>query len=255
MGGQQSKIGEMMELKLGKLAPRIDSRTLQLTQAMKAVLPPIPPEWDFDQNFKVPYPMFLNDKIGCCVIAGRGHQTLRFEAIEQRQVIDISDQEIKTEYFAESGGADSGLVMLDSLKAWRKGWAIGGKEYTIDAFATIDRQDRKEVTTTIYLFCGIQGGFSLPQSAMTQFEAGKVWDVPSWWDRKGKKILGGHCIYVKGYNKIGPTAVSWGKPIQMTWAWFDKYSDEAYAVIDQKDKWVSDSPVDVEKLEQYLACL
>ena len=242
-------------LRLGKKPARIDSRTLRLKQAMKAVIPPIPTEWDFDQvsPVKVPTPMFLNDELGDCVIAGRGHQTLRFEAIEQKKIISINDLEIKSEYFRETEGADGGLVMLDALKSWRSdGWTIGGNVYTIDAFADVNRNDQQEIMTAIYLFTGIQGGFRLPQSAMDQFQAGRVWEVPKWWDWNGKAILGGHCIYLHGYDTDGLFGTSWGKNFKMTWAWFYRYSDEVYACIDNKDRWLTDSPVDVDALEKYL---
>jgi hypothetical protein len=243
-------------LKLGKDAARIDYRTLRLTDAMKDVLPPIPTEWDFDQNFKVDTPMFLNDVLSCCVIAARGHQTKRFEAIEQRKVIDIPDQTIKDEYFTETGGCDGGLVLLDSLKKWRNdGWQIEDKCYTSYAFAALDRQDHQEVRTAIYLFAGIQIGVQLPQYAMDCFDDGFTWDVPRWYNFGGKKILGGHAIYIHGYDRGGLIGTSWGKNFKMTWGFWDRYTDEGFAIIDQRDKWIADSPVDVEKLEKYLRCL
>jgi len=66
------------------------------------------------------------------------HQTLRFELVEQGKVIHITDAKVEKEYFKETGGPDSGLVVLDSLKLWRKpGWRAAGKRYTIKAFAQI----------------------------------------------------------------------------------------------------------------------
>jgi hypothetical protein len=59
--------------------------------------------------------MFANDQYGDCVMAGRAHQTLRFELAEQKKVIAISDEDVTREYFQETGVADSGLVVLDSL--------------------------------------------------------------------------------------------------------------------------------------------
>lgn len=246
-----------MELKLGKKPAKFDARTLQLTQAMKAVLPPVPKEWDYDQYFKVPTPMFLNDQLGDCVIAGRGHQTLRLENIEQKCCISISDQDVKAEYFKESYGQDSGLVMLDSLKSWRNdGWPAAGNTYSIHAFASVSRFDHKEVATALYLFTGLQCGFRLPQCAMDAFEAGKIWDVPSIWNWRGRQILGGHCIYLHGFDKqMNLFGTSWGQNFKMTWKFWKKYSDEAYAIIDSKDRWLANSPVDEEKLEQYLKSL
>ncbi len=49
--------------------------------------------------------------------------------------------------------------------------------------------------------------------------------------------------------------MTWGRKQQMTWAFFGKYCDELYAVVDNRDRFVRNSPVDVEKLERYLSQL
>jgi hypothetical protein len=43
--------------------------------------------------------MFGNDKYGDCVIAGRAHQTLRFEAVEQKKLISVTEQDVLREYW------------------------------------------------------------------------------------------------------------------------------------------------------------
>ena len=70
-------------IKFGKLPAKRDDRNLKLSAILK-VLPKFPPEYDFDvQHNGIPTPMFGNDYHGDCVIAGRAHQTLRFEDAEQ----------------------------------------------------------------------------------------------------------------------------------------------------------------------------
>ncbi len=46
-------------------------------------------------------------------MAGRARQTLRFEDIEQGSVLMISDKDVLREYFKETGGPDTGLIVLD----------------------------------------------------------------------------------------------------------------------------------------------
>ncbi len=73
--------------------------------------------------------MFANDVHGDCVIAARAHLTLRFEDIEQGSILMIKDQDVLKEYFKESGGADHGLNILDSLNEWAaRGLAHGPEE-------------------------------------------------------------------------------------------------------------------------------
>src|SRR5208337_4499924 len=113
------------QYKLGKLPRKIDVRTFQLKKFMPTVLPPLPDTFDVDSVFANFYDthMFGNDQYGDCVMAGRGHMTLRFEVFEQGVLIPITDKEVENEYFKETGGQDSGLVMLDSLNEWRQsGW-------------------------------------------------------------------------------------------------------------------------------------
>ena len=82
---------------------------------------------------------------------------------------------------------------------------------------------------------------------MNQFKTGQTWDITI-----DNRILGGHCIYIVGYNEIGPICVTWAKKQQMTWAWWDKYVDEAYALVDNKDLWTLNSIIDIDLLDKYL---
>jgi len=242
--------------KLGKSPAKRDRRNLMLATILKA-LPPIPKEFDFDlRHSGIPTPMFANDTYGDCVIAGRAHQTLRFELIEQAAEIKISDRDVLREYLKETGGADSGLVVLDSLKAWRKaGWRAARHPYRIAAFAEIHRSDHDEVKAAIYLLTGAGVGLVLPRSAQPQIQIGKVWDVVSGPNGKPNS-WGGHYVYCSGYTQSGPACVTWGRKQQMTWAFFERCADEAYAIVDDMDKWRKGKPgIDVKKLLEFLAAL
>ena len=218
--------------KLGKAAASRDPRNLKFAAVLKAQ-PALPAAYDFDtQHTGIPTPMFANDTYGCCVISGRAHQTLRFEEIEQGAVVMISDTEVTREYLKETGGVDSGLIVLDSLKLWRKrGWRAAKKTLKIRAFSEVNFKDRDEVRRAIYADVGIGLGVQLPVAAQGQFQTGQPWGVT-----KGKgsqpSSWGGHYVYVCGYTPDGPVCVTWGRKQQMTWDWLDKYADEAYAVFD-----------------------
>lgn len=218
--------------KLGKKPAKRDRRNLALKSILRAPVK-VPDEYDFDTSHSgVPTPVFANDRLGDCVIAGRAHQTLRFELIEQHEVIHITDSEVTREYFLETGGPDSGLVVLDSLSRWRtRGWIAGGERYSIAAFAEIDRAAPAQVKQSVFTELGVGLGLSMPTAAQYEFEAGKPWanvsgpgSAPGSW--------GGHYVFVTGYTSLGPTCVTWGRKQRMSWAFFAKYCDEAYAVID-----------------------
>ncbi len=232
---ETSEINEQGSFKLGKQPARRDARNLRFRAILKEPIP-LPKEYDYDTEHPgIPTPMFGNDAHGDCVIAGRAHQTLRFEQLEQGALIPIADKEVLREYFRETGGLDRGLVVLDSLKLWRKrGWIAAKRRYFIQAFAEIAPTDHDEIRRAIFMDLGIGLGLALPQSAQRQVEEGKIWDVES-----GPGAIpnswGGHYVYVPGYTETGPVCVTWGRKRAMTWAFLDKYCDEAFAIMDAKD--------------------
>jgi hypothetical protein len=244
---------ENNNFKLGKLQPKIDERTFQLrTLLVDKNLPILPKEFNVDSLCILPIHtyMYANDRYGDCVIAGRAHMTLRFECLEENKVINITDADVISAYFYESNGNDSGLVMLDSLNHWREeGWFAANNPYNIYAFAQVNPSHISDIQYSIYLLRGVYVGLALPNSAKNQ----TVWDVTSGPDSNNGS-WGGHCVYVNAYNEVGPICVTWGRKQQMSWAFFVRYSDEVYAVIDNKNTWVNPAtnPINCELLYQYI---
>ena len=238
--------------KLGKGPAKKDKRNLRFAAILRAAPPKLPSSYDFDANHHgIPTPMFGNDVHGDCVIAGRAHQTLRFEDIEQRSVLMITEKDVLKEYFKETGGPDSGLVVLDSLNEWRhKGWKVGKKNYKIQAFAQVNQKNKNEIRQAIFADVGLGFGVELPLAAQKQIQTGQRWDVTSG-PNAAPGSWGGHYIYVCGYTPAGPVCVTWGRKQQMTWAWVNKYCDEAYAIFDAKNTFKK-SLVDKAKVKAFL---
>lgn len=250
-------------MKLGKQPSRIDPRTLKLATILKPVLPPIPASYDFDAQpgaGKIPHPTFSNLSYGDCVIAGRAHQTYRLELKEHKKVVSITTAAVLKEYFKETGGYDDGLVMLDSLNAWRKvGWktttgilSYFKKPFKIHAFASVAVQPT-QIKQAIYLLNGMQFGLSLPLSAQTQINNGRPWDVI---DGPGAEpgSWGGHCVCAVAYNMTSVCCITWGQRQWMTWKFVTRYCDEAYAVVDEAELFTGEKKpgIDVATLESYL---
>ncbi|MDE2059238.1 MAG: hypothetical protein KGL31_02110 [candidate division NC10 bacterium] len=241
--------------KLGKAPAKKDKRTLRFVTLLRATAPALPNSYDFDTAHSgIPTPMFGNDVYGDCVIAGRAHQTLRFEDIEQGAVLMIADKEVLKEYFKETGGSDTGLVVLDSLKEWRhKGWKVGKHTYKIQAFADVDFTNYEEMRQAIFADVGVGLGLQLPNAAKTQIQTGQPWDVTTGPDSTPGS-WGGHYVHVPGYTPSGPVCVTWGRKQQMTWAWLDKYCDEAHAIFDAKDRFKK-TLIDRAKITAFLSTL
>jgi hypothetical protein len=254
-------------------APAIhDGRTLEFA-AVCLEKDSLPEEYDFDEAYAarffpgykrkgIPTPKFGNIKSKNCVIAGRAHQTLRFELREQKRLIKIRTKDVLDEYHKEireffpdqdllnrTGGDDRPIRLLDSLKLWRKaGWKVAGRTCRIDAFTRINKRDRERIKRAIHMKIGVGLGFMLPDSARTQFDAREPWDVVREAGERSKKG-DGHYVYVSGYTKRGPVCVTWGRKQQISWAFVNKYCDEGYAIID-----TIDTPgLDQKKIKKFLA--
>ena len=244
----------MANLKLGKLPAKVDARTIKLSQILKVkLLPDLPEQFSVDYSLGGIYDnrMFLNNKYGNCVIAMQAHHILRFEKFEQKKNITIADKEVEAEYFRQTGGLDSGLVELNSLKEWRKtGWVAGGNVHNIYAFASVEWQNHTEVKHCIHLLGGLDFGMKIYQRDEEQFKAGEIWTL----ETSNGDYLGGHAVYLFRYQDIvsvnnnGITCMTWGGWQFMTWDFWDDRVDEAYGIVDNRDNWLEDSPVDVEKL-------
>lgn len=248
----------------GKPPARIDTRSLKMMRILKLPLPPIPETFSVDGAYPglVDTHVFDNDKYGDCVTAQHAHQEFRFQFLQLGKQITINDSDVLNQYLKETGGQDTGLDMLTSLNIWRnQGFLINGKVYKIHAYATVGWKDHNEVMLGCMIFNGVAFGMQVPQSAMNQTNAGKPWTVVS----NDGGNLGGHAVYkfkwlkIVDLNVIGPVCVTWGIEQQMTWEFWDKYVDEAYVIIDERDSWSPandpNNHLDIPALEAYLVAI
>ncbi len=212
--------------KLGKLPARHDVRTLRFARYDRAL--PAPPA-TCDYSIKVPsWPMLGNDRYGDCTFAGAAHlsQCWVDNAGSTPGGFLPDDRAVVAEYLAFTGGEDTGCVELDVLKTWRADGIVGHK---IGAFAALRAGDHDEAHDAVFLFGGAYLGVAMPLSAQKQ----QVWDVP----RRGPigrgspGSWGGHCVVVVAYDARGPIVVTWGQLQPMTWAFYDAYVNEAYAIL------------------------
>ena len=210
-------------MKLGKLLRTIDSRTLWLENYLNVpALPPLPETAD---NFaKVSrFNMGGNDQYGDCVVAGAAHMIQTWSANAAREAI-IPDKTIINTYLKLTGGADTGLNMLEFLKFWRNTGIAGHK---IGAFASVNPKNLTTMRYANWLFGGIYLGIMLPVSAQKQ----QVWDVVSLSGDGAPGSWGGHCVN-NGLStprifKVG----TWGMEQTATANFMATYCDEAYAIL------------------------
>jgi hypothetical protein len=233
-------------LKLGKLSPKANPKTLLFSKYLKATAPPPPPSKVF-REYKIPsdaWGMFANDTVGDCTCADVAHEIMLFTAHTGNLVTpEISD--VLAMYSAITGydpkqtdalgnnPTDTGAAITDVLNYWQTTGLAGHK---ILGWAQIDHTNLLHRKQGIYIFGANDVGVQLPTIAQDQFGADETWDVVS--DDGG--IEGGHCITEIGYGTLGSDFVTWGKGDQKaTTAWSNKYVDEAYVVITQD--WLNEA--------------
>jgi hypothetical protein len=216
---------------LGKHAARHDARTLNLARYMAGTAPVPPPasvKWSDKTNKK--WPMYMNDELGCCTCASAAHMIETWTAARGRgKEVEVSNAAVlaayKTvgHYNPHDPSTDQGANMLDVLNHWRKN-GIGG--HKIGAFVSVSPKSSVLVQDGIYLVGGVYVGVGLPLSAQNQ----DVWDVVP--GKQGEaNSWGGHAICIIDYDPRGLTCVTWGALKRMTWPFFNRYCDEAYAIL------------------------
>jgi hypothetical protein len=178
--------------------------------------------------------MMLNDTYGDCTIAGAGHMIVAANALVNGSDPIPTDPEIQQEYFAETGGPDSGCVEADVLKNWytrglfQMNTGNVCSTNKIAGYAPVNPQSIRDVQQAIAFYGGCYIGVQLPQSAQQQFGEDDQWTVVP-----GSPIEGGHCILYVAYDAHNLYAVTWGAVIAVAYPWHAAYCDEAWAVVPQ----------------------
>jgi hypothetical protein len=217
--------------KLGKLAPRIDHRTLRLAKYLPADLPPPPESVDWSSKAGADFGMALNDTLGCCTCSAMAHAVQVWSAANGSE-ITLPDAAVLTAYEQACGydpadpSTDQGGVEIDVLNYFRK-TGIGG--YKIDAFAALDPGNETHIKQAINLFGLAYIGMALPASA----EGKPAWSLPISGDQGDitPGSYGGHAVIVPAYDADGLTCITWGGRLRMTWDFWRTITDESYALI------------------------
>lgn len=226
---------DFSKMKLGKGPAKWDSQRLTLGKYFTNKLSP-PPSWCNWTKGKTSYGMMLNDSLGDCTIAGVGH-AIQVWSMNVSEEVTIPDSVILQYYEKWDGynpnnpSSDQGGIEVDVLNNWRKS---GFSNHNIIAYADPVITDHVHIKIAISLFGGLYIGLILPVSAQTQ----KVWHVV----KNDGGVWGGHCVFIVAYNDEELICITWGRLMRMTWAFWDKYVDEAHAII-SKD-WLNSNQVD-----------
>lgn len=217
-------------MRLGKAQPRLDHRTLRMASYLAPDLPPAPEGVDWLSKLPPFLGFMLNDQLGDCTCAAIGHIIQAWTG-NNGTMLTLPDDAILKAYEGACGyvpgnpATDRGGVEMGVLNYWRN---IGVGGYKVDAFVSLQPQNREHVKLAVDMFGGAYIGLALPLTAQTQ----DVWSLAAGHGRAATPgSWGGHAVVVEAYDPHGLTCITWGEKKRMTWSFWDVYCDEAYAMI------------------------
>ena len=226
------------QLKLGKLPARRGAVTFKLANYLVKNELPTPPKVFGDQALvTAPWGMLGNDNYGDCVWAGAAHETMLWNK-EANRVVGFNNSGVLSDYSKVTGfkpndpNSDKGTDMQVAASYRRKTGVIdaGSKRHKVAAYLALKVGDVDQLTLAMYLFGAVGIGIKFPNSAMTQFNAGKPWSVVP-----GPAPTEGHYIPGLGRDSAGNIiVVTWGKIQLMTPGFYKKYNDEVIAYVSQE---------------------
>lgn len=224
--------------KLGRAVGKSKRRALQLDidrHVLAEPLPPIPDALDLSAPWA---PLYLghNDTIGDCGSAatanGLSVESKREKRLPAFEGDPLINDKIRDLYFKFTGGADTGVILLDWLD-WLASQAQGFLGEKIGVPVAVNPGDWKQVTTAMALGYGLYIGGDVTY-ACVEAQPGSFWRT----DSGDQTIDGGHCLYALGYDLAGSfgqpniSLASWGEKYYCTWEWWVSKVDEAYILVD-----------------------
>ncbi|AQS87697.1 hypothetical protein AA101099_2637 [Neoasaia chiangmaiensis NBRC 101099] len=224
----------MSERKLGKAPARHDPRSYRLGPVLAERLIAIPDKIDWAPD--VAWPMWGNDTLGCCTQVSVA-SAIRCWSGAAQGTVTLTTPQVIANYSAESGyvpdtpATDRGAVELDVLNHWcRVGYERPGaiRDY-LTAFGTVEPHERDGVRRAIAALGGLYIGVQVPNYIM---QTRGDWVVAP---NADQTIIGGHAVWLHGYDADFLFFNSWGQSLRMAWDWFETYCDEAYGLVSRQN--------------------
>ncbi len=233
-------------MKLGLLHPPPEAPRLKLAAYHTTPIDSGPPTLDLTPGAR--FGLFQNDLLGSCVDAAIANLASVQAAAEGRPGFAFDEPDVLGDYFDQTGGRDTGLVLGAALaRVQERGFPSkdgAPGPWKVDAWATVDPQNVDEVCGAAAMFRGLVCGLKLPRSILSQpVVPDEPWRVADGPDGEPDS-LGGHCVLFVAYSPMGPLFVTWGRLQRASWPWWLTYCSEAIAVLDDARAEVAGTDLD-----------
>lgn len=212
-------------VRMGRRRPVSQAPRLSLKNYLRATLPPAPATCDYTKAaIGVLDNIYLNDKLGDCVIAGGYHVVGVETGNAKGKPFAATNPQIIADYSAIGGynpkepSTDQGCDETTALDYWSQtGFANGTK---LLGYLAVDAANKAELTSALYLFENLYFGIELPDAYVNPAPtaSGFTWDVAGKPDPSN-----GHCVIGAGYSASGVQIDTWGMIGTFTWAAIAKY--------------------------------
>jgi hypothetical protein len=229
--------------RLGKAPATYDRRDLQFAHYRAGALPPHPKTFGHEKLIGARAWQMLgngpDDSVrpgfqgaGDCVFAGAAHETMMWNLeagvdVKFTGANVIADYSAVTGYVVGDDSTDQGTDVRQALKYRQKTGIVdaAGKRHKIGAYLALEPGNPEQLYEALYLFGAVGIGIEFPESAMDQFSRGKPWSVVS-----RAPTDGGHYIPLVA-KRTNLDCVTWGQLQALTLSFYDKYCDEAFAIL------------------------
>lgn len=226
-----------MKKRMGRLARAHDPKIKKLKD-LGIKLPVPPPSIDWTKGIKS-WGMMKNDELGDCTCAAVYHArqiwTLNTGVEKTEPDVDVLKlYEAACGYNPADPNTDQGGIEQNVLKyLLNTGMPLAdGTAHKILGFAEVNHKDLNEVKLTIAEFGVAYIGIDVPESIY----GANGMPLTIWGYVPDSPVEGGHAIILVGYDSKGFTVISWGGIYHMTFAFFEKYCEEVYAIVDKS--WI-----------------
>ena len=252
----------MFNFKLGRQARTFNPKIMHMSAILGAKNIPTPPTSVDWTHGITDFGMMMNDQLGCCTCAGVFHALQIWSAnvlVEKTEpdncILELYEQACG--YKPGDASTDSGGIEQNVLSfIMNTGIPMSdGSRDKILGFMEVDPRNINDVKVTINDFGLAYIGFEVPNSIYDETGMPKtVWE----YDATQTDIEGGHCIICVGYDDQYVTVISWGSLYKMSWEFFQKYTDEVYAIV--SPDWIASTGINplgmsVSDLEQLMAAI